>query len=83
MKLSVDVMNLIAIYKAKTRTEQMEKLWAARSHYSDEPELFALLESAAHLVETMTNDEFMAISFELATPVGYCEDVTEDFTHSN
>ena len=81
MNITVEEMNLIAIYKADTRAGQVEQLRAVRPLYSDDPELLALLDSASRKVEAMTDADFLATAFELAAPVGYSEEETEGFAY--
>lgn len=81
MNVTVEEMNLIAIYKADTRAGQLEKLRAVRPLYTGDAELLTLLDSAARKVAAMTDADFLATAFEMASPVGYSEDETEGFAY--
>lgn len=77
MNITVEEMNLISIYQEDTRAGQLARLRAVRPLYSDDPELLAVVDSAARKVAAMADADFLATVFELTPPVLYDEGETE------
>lgn len=73
MNFTVEEMNLISIYHEDTRAGQLARLRAVRPLYLDDPELLAVVDSAARKVEAMADADFLATVFELTAPVLYTE----------
>ena len=81
MSITVEEMNLISIYHEDTRARQLARLRAVRSLYMDDPELLAVMDSAARKVAGMTDDDFFATVFELTLPVLYVEGEKSDVAY--
>lgn len=77
MNITVEEMNLISIYQADTRAGQLARLRAVRPLYVGDPELLAVVDSAARKVEAMTDADFLATVFALTPPVLYVEEEKE------
>lgn len=73
MNITAPEMNLISIYHKDTRAGQLARLRAVRPLYLSDPELLAVVDSAARKVEAMTDADFLATVFELTPPVLYDE----------
>ena len=77
MSMTVEETNLISIYHEDTRAGQLARLRAVRPLYLDDPELLAVVDSAARKVEAMADADFLATVFELTPPVLFNERETE------
>lgn len=77
MNFTVEEMNLISIYHEDMRAGQLSRLRAARPLYLGDPELLAVVDSAARKVEAMADADFLAAAFELTPPVLFDEDGRE------
>ena len=81
MNFTVEETNLIDIHKADTRTGQLAQLQAVRPLYENDPELLAVVESAARKLAAMTDAAFLETTFVPVYPVLYDEGETEGFVY--
>lgn len=81
MNFTVEETNLICIYKTDTRPALIGNLQAARPYAKDDPDMLAVLDSAARKLAAMTDADFLTAGFEPAAPVLYDEDKTEGFAY--
>lgn len=79
MNFTVEETNLIDIYKADTRAGQLAQLRAVRPLYENNPELLAVVDSAARKLAAMTDADFLKTVFVPTYPVLYDEGETEGF----
>ena len=81
MVFTVEETNLIDIYRADTRAGVLENLRIVRPIYENDPELLAVVDSAARKLGAMADADFLAAAFVPAYPVEYSEDETGGFAY--
>ena len=81
MVFTVEETNLIDIYRADTRAGVLENLRIVRPIYENDPELLAVVDSAARKLASMTDAAFLETAFVPAYPVLYDEGETEGFAY--
>lgn len=70
---TVEEINLIGIYKANTRKEQIQKLRNARHWHKQEKEMLSIFDAAIDKLERISDIDFSQIEFIPVIPVQYSE----------